>query len=180
MPSPRPLLWNDFLLFGSARLGASAPNLSLYRGGIYGLEFSASATNELNGASEASHDYAEGLDMVAHVHFRTNSTNAAGGGVRMGIEYILCNAEDGSVESAPATLLATKTIPAVNSQYKQFSLDLGVIPGAGLKVSFNIMYRIFRLGADAADTFAGTIFPQSFALHYRSDSDGSTAQNTKY
>ncbi len=37
-----------------------------------------------------------------------------------------------------------------------------------------------RLGGDGADTFAGTIFPQSFALHFRSDSDGSTAQNTKY
>lgn len=31
-----------------------------------------------------------------------------------------------------------------------------------------------------AATFAGTIFPQSFALHFRSDSDGSTAQNATY
>lgn len=180
MPTPRHLLWNDFQLFGIARLGVNAPALSLYRGGIYGLEFSATATNEIHGSGEGSHEYAEGLDMVAHVHFRTNSTSAAGGGVRLGIEYILCNPEDGSVESAPATLLATKTIPAVNSQYKQFSLDLGVVPGAGLKCSFNIMYRLFRLGGDGADTFPATIFPQSFALHYRSDSDGSTAQNTKY
>lgn len=32
----------------------------------------------------------------------------------------------------------------------------------------------------SARSGAWTIFPQSFALHYRSDSDGSTAQNAKY
>lgn len=80
----------------------------------------------------------------------------------------------------PATVQTTVVIPAVNSQYKEFSADLGTISGAGLKVSALIRYRLFRLGGDGADTFAGTIFPQSFALHYRSDSDGSTAQNAKY
>lgn len=33
MPTPRPLLWNDLQIFGIARSGASAPTLSLYRGG---------------------------------------------------------------------------------------------------------------------------------------------------
>ena len=46
MPTPRPSTWDDLQILGSSRLGASAPSLSLYRGGIYGLEFSASATNE--------------------------------------------------------------------------------------------------------------------------------------
>lgn len=180
MPTPRPLLWDDLQLLGGSRTGATPPTLASYRGGIYGLEFSASATNELHGSIELPHSYCEGTDIIPHVHFTTASTNASGGGVVLGIEYTICNPVDGSTESAPATLTATKAIPAVNSQYKQFNLDLGTISGAGIKVSALIRYRIFRLGADPADTFAGTIFPQSFALHYRSDSDGSTAQNTKY
>lgn len=47
-------------------------------------------------------------------------------------------------------------------------------------VEASTRFRLFRAGNDGADTFAGTIFPQSFALHFRSDSDGSTAQNAKY
>lgn len=180
MPAPRPLLWDDLQLLGSARSGVSAPTFASYRGGIYGLAFSASATDELHGSIELPHTYCEGTDIVPHAHFTTASTSAAGGGVVLGIEYTICNPVDGSTEAAPVTLTATKTIPAVNSQYKQFSLDLGTISGAGLKVSALIRYRIFRLGGDGADTFPATIFPQSFALHYRSDSDGSTAQNTKY
>lgn len=91
MPAPRPLLWDDLQLLGTARLGASAPTLASYRGGIYGLEFSASATNEVHGSIELPHTYAEGTDLVPHVHFTTASTNAAGGGVRVGIEY--CTSE---------------------------------------------------------------------------------------
>lgn len=90
MPTPRPLLWDDLQLLGSARNGVSAPTLTAYRG-IDQWEFSASATNQLSGSIELPHTYSDG-----------------------------------------------------------------------------------------ADTFPATIFPQSFALHYRSDSDGSTAQNTKY
>jgi len=179
MPTPRPLSWDDLQLLGSARNGASAPTLTAYRG-IEQWEFSAATTNQLSGSIELPHTYSEGTDIIPHAHFTTASTNASGGGVVLGIEYTICNPVDGATESAPVTLTATKTIPAVNSQYKQFSIDLGTISGAGLKVSSLIRYRIFRLGGDGADTFPATIFPQSFALHYRSDSDGSTGQNTKF
>lgn len=180
MAARRPLLWDDLQLLGSARMGATPPTLAAYRGGLYQLEWSATATNELFGSVEIPHTYAEGTDLVAHVHWTTASTSTAGGGVVWGIEYALSDPATGSTENAPATLQATETIPATNQQYKERSFDIGTISGAGLKVSTLIRYRIYRLGGDGADTFPGTSFVQSFALHFRSDSDGSTGQNAKY
>lgn len=180
MPTPRPSTWDDLQLLGSSRLGASAPTLALYRGGIYGLEFSASATNEIHGSIELPHTYKEGSDLIPHVHFATNSTTAAGGGVVLGLEYTLTLPNNAAAGGAPVTITATKTLPASNVQYQNFNLDLGTISGAGLKVSTLIRYRFFRLGGDPADTFPATIFPSSVSIHFQSDSDGSTAQNTKY
>lgn len=180
MPTPRPSTWDDLQILGSARPGASAPTLAVYRGGIYGLEFSASATNEIHGSIELPHAYKEGSDLVPHVHFATKDTTAAGGGVVFGLEYTLTLPTNGAAGGAPTTITATKAIPASNVQYQNFNLDLGTISGAGLKISTLIRYRFFRLGGDGADTFPATVFPSSVAIHYQSDSDGSTAQNSKY
>lgn len=173
------LLWDDLQLLTAARNGASAPTMTVYRGTIYGPEFTATGTNEFHGSIELPHTYAEGTDMKLHVHWKTNSTNAAGGGVVWGMEYTFTTHIPGSVEPAPTTLQATESVAASNQQYLQHSFDIGTISGVGRKVSDLLKFRIYRLGNDGADTFAASCYPDSFAIHYQKDTNGSISEKVK-
>lgn len=170
-------LWDDIQLLGISRLGASAPSLSAYRGGLFGLEFSATLDNSIHGAMELPHTYKEGTPLMVHVHWKTSSTNAAGGSVIWGIEYTVTDPAPGSTEGAPVTLQATETVAAASQQYLQHTFDLGAIPGTGLKISSLLRFRIYRLGA--TDTFAGGAWVDSFALHHQKDIAGSQAEWVK-
>ena len=175
-----PDLWDDIQLLGSARTGATAPPFSLYRGGLYKFEFPANALDELHGSLELPHTYKEGTDLKLHVHWRTNSTSALGGGIVWGFEYTFTNAAPGTLEPAPTTATYTEVVPAVSQQYLQHSTDLVTIPGAGIKVSALLSYRFFRAGADPADTYPASVWIDAFSLHFQKDADGSSKEWTKY
>lgn len=174
------VLWDDWPLLSVARsIGPNAPNLTLYRGGIYLFEFVGNGLRELHGSIELTHTYLEGSPIVPHAHWRTNSADASGGVARWGLEYTLTNPENGAVESAPTTIYTDEVIAASSQQYLQHSFDFPAIDMTGRTISTLFAFRFFRDGGNIADTWAPSAWLCGLSLHFQSDTDGSINQRRK-
>jgi hypothetical protein len=143
------------------------------------FEFTTAGTDQIGGSLELSHSYQEGTPLVLHVHWATNSTNAAGGAVVWAYEYSLANPADGSAETYAGFASVTQTVPAGNRQYLTNSFNIATIANLTGTVSTLFCFNLKRIGSDGADTYPVSVFLKSVALHIKLDTVGSNGQNSK-
>jgi hypothetical protein len=172
--------WEDQQLNAVASgSGATPAAKAAYRGELELFEFTASGTDQIGGELELSHSYQEGTSLVLHVHWCTNSTNAAGGDVVWAYEYSLANPADGSAETYSGFANVTQTVAAGNRQYLTNSFDIATIANVGGTVSTLFGFNLKRIGSSGSDTYPVSVFLKSVALHIKLDTVGSNGQNSK-
>ena len=151
----------------SLRNGATPPTWTAYNGALYAPEFINASTTDLHGSFELLHDYKDGSNLTFHIHWSPSTTNA--GNCKWGLDYSICNID--GTWAAPTTVTIT---PAASGVVRKHTLtDLAVIAGAGLTKGATIDFRIYRLGADVADTFTGSAYLHFCGIHYWADKLGS-------
>ena len=167
------------LLTVSTGKGVDPVKSAVYRGALELFEFTADKELQIGGSIELTHSYQEGSTLELHVHWATNSTNAAGGVVRWAYEYSLANPADGSVETYVAFANSDQTVAAGNRQYQTNTFTIANITNAGGTVSTLFSFTIKRIGTAVQDNYPVSAFVKSFALHYKIDTIGSNGLFSK-
>ncbi len=149
------------------RPGPSSPSYAVFLGAIYATRFNNAMTDEVYGGFELQHDYYEGSDMYLHVHW--SPTTAGAGNVLWGVDYTFASKDQ--VFPAPTTKTVAYPAPGVINQH--VAHDIAVIPGRGLKIGAQCAFRLYRLGGNVLDTYAGDCFLHTVGVHYAADTLGS-------
>lgn len=163
--------WRDnvspFVLKGS---GPNNPSWALFRNGIYGYFFSASAMQEVWLSFHIDHDYAMGTVLFPHIHWSPNTTST--GTVRWGIEYSVAKGHQqvtGGDFPATTTVYVEQNIES-NSRYRHFVTEVAIgdaIPATNVEPDTMILCRFFRDASHVNDTFPDAVMGIMGDLHYQ-------------
>lgn len=173
--------WADLVQQVIVNSGApNAPQIQLYRNGLYYYAFAPDATNEVYVCFHINHDYtATGGDVgypgmvYPHIHWSTNTTST--GVVRFGVEYTSARRDDSTGTTAfgaTSTLYINHTVTGSDQYSHQVSEPVtgSGIPNAGiLETDAVILCRFFRDATDPADTFPDDVFLLTVDIHYPCD-----------
>ena len=134
--------------------------------------FLPSALTEISSLKEINHDYAEGSLLKPHFHWYP--IDAGAGNVVLGFEYWA------SRNGVTVTDILSVTQAAPGVAYQPMvaifdDIDLGEI--ALITTQFH--FRLFRDGANVADTYASNIAAGTLGLHYLTNSRGSRQLTVK-
>ena len=156
--------------------GVAAPDLITVAGNIVGWGFDGNTTSEyLYGSVELPHRYKEGSDIDFHIH-QVNFT-VGSGDVKWFLEYVWAPIM-GAVPSVATTVSSVNTI-ALGDVRNCKPVQIATISGAGRKISDVLMFRLYRLPADAADTFPNDVCVTAMGCHFEIDTVGSRQQLIK-
>ena len=177
-PQPERVTWNDWNLVRdfTPLAGAGVPVRNAFRGNLVKDQFAVGDAIQWQ-SIEALHDWKEGTDFEAHVHWALGGANdLTPRGVKWEIEWTACNpVEVGVAPTAfPATTVqsAEFTIPASQPDRSHRVGTVFVIPAGTLRVGAHIIIRLKRIAATATAPAADP-FLVSFGVHYQSDTRGS-------
>lgn len=142
----------------SARLGATAPTLALFKGTIYQYTFD--ATNDVvYGATEITHGWQEGTTIFPHIHWATNGLEATAKGVKWRLGYSIGDGNEAF--TVAAALFVDTEIPANTTDRTHFvSAFAPTIDGTGFRIGAYLTWALTRVatehanGEPAADPFA--------------------------
>jgi hypothetical protein len=173
IPTPA---WQDINIpLGSLRTGASTPTpFQIPNTNMFVLSFNGTTgTDEVHGTTELLHDYLEGTDLHAHIHWAPTTSDA--GNVKWQLEYAWVAV--GGVVSSSTTISFVEAVAGV-AMTNQLSV-FPIIAGAGMKIGSRFIFRLFRNPADAADTYIHPVAGFDFGLHYQIDTIGSSQVASK-
>lgn len=144
------------------------------------LLFSAIATEQVAGISQMPHAWKEGSIIKPHVHW--SKTSSAAGNVLWRLDYEIIN--NGSV--APLTYanqIESSSVvagtPDSDTQNEVLITALGDIDMSAIAISGHLIWRLSRIGGDAADTYAADARLFEFDIHIQIDSRGSIGEFDK-
>lgn len=140
------------------------------------LIFEDGKTQVVGGLAQMPHSWSEGSELRPHVHWIQPSA----GDVVWQLEYRVMPAVGGVFPSSWTTVTGStlaSTYPG-SGDWVQIT-PLPSIDMAGQKVSAMVLFRLSRLGSDAADTVANDIQLLEFDIHYQIDSNGSSLEFVK-
>jgi hypothetical protein len=162
-------VYKDQFVDGMSLKGGAAdpPTFALFAGGIWSSKFVDAATNASHGTIELQHDYKDGTDLEVHLHWSPTTTHT--GNCRWGFEY--CKSNMNAVFSATTEVVAHQAGSGSVGMHQY--LTLATISGVGLTKGAVIVFRVYRGGANATDTFVGDAFLHRVAVHYAVDKIGS-------
>jgi hypothetical protein len=168
-------VWNDAFVDGLSLTGGATdpPVFAAFMGTIYGVRFDDGATKSSHGTIEIPHDYKEGTALELHVHWSPTTANT--GNIRWGVEWTVSGIN--GTFGAATTSYITQAGAGIVSHHQ--AVTIVTIPGTGRKISDVVCFRVFRDGANAADTFTGNAFLHRIAIHYICDTVGSRLTTTK-
>lgn len=149
--------------------GASAPDLVALNGGtilVYAFDGGAT-TEQLFGKLEINHDWAEGTNIIPHIHWLP--TTAAVGNVKWNLTY---SWTDLSTAEPVATTISVVTATAGSAWFNQQSA-FPEIPHEGRKVGSQFCFRLWRNPSDAQDTYTADAAIKTLGIHAQVDSFGS-------
>jgi hypothetical protein len=165
-------IWKDFILLVSGLgQGVTVPSLTTVVGNVQTYLFQTG--DMLWGAFEIQHDYKEGTDLYAHVHWAPDSTNT--GNAVFLFEYTVANI-NGNFLSPSVVITATQAASGVINRHQKVDFS-PVISGSGRKIGDIISFRLFR--TTTGNTFTGNCLMFSVGVHYECDSLGSNQINSK-
>lgn len=169
--------WVDINI-GTASLGrgASAPDLIQIgpSGNIYAPGFDGGVlTEELFGAVELDHYWAEGTTIYPHIHWMPVDANAGNVVWQMNYNWI----EEGDAMGADGLAVATAPTPGI--AWSNTRADLTAIAGTGHTIGSQLAFRLFRDPGNVADTYASDAAALTIGFHVEKDSFGSRNVATK-
>lgn len=135
--------------------------------------FSAAATNVVYFRVQLPHTYAQGSDILFHLHAVYPNTNSGNSLWQLTYSWANVNA------AFPTITTVTKTFASSGVADKHVIHDFGAITGTGKTVSSILLCSLSRLGADATDTYASAIYGISADFHYPIDTLGSRQEYIK-
>lgn len=134
------------------------------------------ASDEVFFTVQMPHNYKEGSDLKAHVHWTpgTNGNEENTKTVAWKLDYSWSNI--GAAFGASATVDMTDTCSGVDHQHELS--PSATISGSGKTISSMLVCRLYR---DTGDTWAGSTGPLllEFDLHYQINSIGSVQETSK-
>lgn len=146
--------------------------------GIFAFAFETDndSAESLHFIAQMPHNYKEGTDLKAHVHWMPSSTNADD--VVWKLIYKI--ASEGHSNSAMSAVQSARVIDAANgTALTQQETELVDIDGTNIKISGILIGNITRLGDAAADDFTGIAYGLELDFHYEVDSPGSRDEEVK-
>lgn len=166
--SPNNPLWDDLRTsLVRAAVTTDPPTLTVFRGATMANSFVQDATQSVMFDAQIPHTWLEGSDVHPHLHWSPgNSTSTAV--VRWGLEYTWANVHD----PFPVSQTVYANAAASGVAYDHLIASFGTLSGVGKRVSSVFSCRLFREGANAADTFPVGAFAISFDFHLQMSSDG--------
>jgi len=168
--------WKDLAIGGaSLGAGASAPDMVAYNATNIMLRgFDGGATLEqLYDSLEIQHDYAEGTNITPHLHWLPSTAGA--GDVKWQLEYTIIRGS--TVVVAPTTVSVTTS--TTSTAWVEFISNFTAITGTNVKIGDQLLFRLFRNPADAADTYGADAVITTIGFHYLADTIGSRTISTK-
>ena len=135
--------------------------------------FSASATNIIAGGALMPHSRKIGTIIEPHIHWSPTTTGA--GNVVWRFEYTVASV--GNV--FPAYTVVDVVAAAGGVAEKHSVLSFGSLTMADDALGSMLKWKLSRLGADAADTYADTARLLEFDIHIQIDGFGSEAMYSK-
>ena len=161
-----PPIFSKFTDTGVTGIGASQ--------GVFLYFFSQTQEQELYFTSQLPHSYLEGSDIIANVHFVSNSPIP--GTVRWGIEYSWSNVGEDFGNTAIVTSDSVIASSTGNRHYMQSIISN--INGAGKKISSILVCRIFR-DVIVVDNYASTVGLMEVAFNFQQSGNGSGSPYAK-
>ncbi len=166
-------VWDDI------RVPLDVANSSLYPGykqlgtsGLYLYDFDKTKTESLNFTCQIPHTYKQGTALRPHIHWTTKY--AGGGNVVWGLEYQVKWIGQQYSSTTSTTILSTNAVPAATYTH---ALDvLPIIPGTGLKESAILIGRVFRAGANPADTYGSDATMIEIDFHFEVEKMGTNLE----
>ena len=170
--------WKDVFTSGlGLGTGANAPTFGSFQatGNIKVYLFTGIGVlpNEVHGAFEMQHDYAEGSDISFHVHWEP--AVAAAGNVVWQLEYVWKNGGDTVATPTTITVTTAANGAAWVTQFSAFP----TITGTGKRIGSQFTFRLFRDPSNAGDTYANDAALTQVGIHYQCDSLGSRQIGSK-
>ncbi len=142
----------------SARLGATPPTLTLFKGTIYQYTFD--ATNDVvYGATEITHGWQEGTTIYPHIHWATNGLEATAKGVKWQLAWSIGDGDEAF--GAAVTRSVDTEIPASTADRTHLISEFTpAMVGTDRRIGAYIVWTLKRIatkhanGEPAADPFA--------------------------
>ena len=161
------------------KLGATAPEWVDFNTTFSALAFDAARDEFVTFTIQMPHDYKEGSDIYAHVHW-TSQTAAGTNRVTWKLDYAWANLSSaltttGNLSASEITTGAAHSMIA----YEHVITPLGTISGTGKTLSSIITCRLTRVGSGGSDSYGADADLLSFDLHYEADAFGSSSEYTK-
>ncbi len=173
--SDNAIAWEDLRIGGSLRAGVNpAPTFAQVAGlgNLYLYKFGASTLDNLYCTIQLPHNWKEGTDIIPHIHWITEDSNA--GNIVWRLEYSWAN-----YNSTYSTSTIVETTVSNSTGLKHNMATFPTISGTGKTISSIILIRLSRNGTAAADTYASSVCLMDFDIHYQIDSLGSSTSTTK-
>lgn len=137
-------------------------------GGMYAYSFSATAMKEVWINYHIDHDYASGTKIYFHTHWLNAAASPNTGVVRWGFEYTVAKGHQQQAFAAPTTVYVNQTCNATRYMHHIAEVSLtDAVPATNLEPDSLILMRVFRDGADVADTCTDAVFLLTADCHYQ-------------
>jgi len=129
---------------------------------------------KVHGGFELQHDYAEGTDLVFHVHWQGVTAPSGTDNVQWRLNYILMR--DGETLNAAVEIDSPDT--PIDTRYSTERTDFTAITGTNFKIGDQFMFTLTRTTA-TANEYAGDALIATAGIHYEVDTIGSRQITTK-
>lgn len=149
------------------------PGFDVFLGALRAYAFDKTADEELFFSVSMPHDWKEGSDIVAHVHWAPKDTDT--GDVVWALEYSWANRN--ATFPAPTTITAAVDAGDGTAHKHQTVVELGTISGTGKTISSILLCRVYR--DVSADDYDNDAFLIEVGFHYQVDAIGSVNEDTK-
>lgn len=156
---------------------ASDPDLEATTGMLL---FAAAGTELVFGVAQMPHAWNEGTSIYPHVHW--SKTTSAGGDVLWQLDYETVNNGDVATlaySSQLQTVSAVAGTPDNDTANEILISSFGELAMTGKTISSLIIWKLSRIGGDAADTYGADARLFEFDLHFEIDSMGSDDEFVK-
>lgn len=175
--------WNDLLGIPNIRTaGSNDPSWNPYRGTIRQYEFTAGGgMHEMWFSYHIQHDYKIGSDLYLHVHWSQNTVDTGGpdgtpGNVKWYFDVTYAKGHNQAAFSTPFTTSIVDTGSPTQYQHILSEVQLSSSTPSGSQLNTNllepdgvIILRLYRDGADVADTINQSVFLHFCDIHYQTD-----------
>lgn len=161
---PLSIGWKDLIIPGEeTRSGASAPAFTAIVGGIYKPLFHNAQIDEVHATWHMNHDYVIGTDVYMHVHWSPSTTNT--GVCRWGFEWSYARGYSLDAFTSTTTTIIEQAASGVAGKHQIAESAALTIPN--LETDGLIIFRLFREGNHANDTFTGDSWLLTCDIHYQ-------------